>query len=516
MVNFWWVSRPKRKLNSVPEVLAIISEISLDQEWEGQKRRQISFEDQLERAGIKRVGERRDQGGSGARTYIAWLKSLGLLFKQNSTGQLKLTLAGESIMRGEHTVEVIRNQVLKYQFPSAYSISRGVDVSRRFKIRPFIFLLRLLLDHRIEYLTNNEIAKIVIVEAENETDACFEYIVSRILSYRSYGDSILEEDFFEKYINGKVDPDVPFRKLTDTANTFVNWLEYTQLIWRGPEQRIEILPDKRNEVAEIIRNTGAFIDRVEDEEFFQRKYGLDPYHTKDTRNLTKTQTITPKIIRTNQIQKAFIAASIRKPIAKINSKIIDEISGTTGYDHRLVEDTLMRLYPRGAIGAFLPEYFDMAFSGREEATKFELATVEIFQDVFGFEANHVGPIGLSPDVLIISDSEGYQAIIDNKAYARYTISNDHHNRMVRNYIGNLSRYSPAPHDLAFFTYIAGGFGPTFSSQVQKIYNETGIRGSGINVSNMIKLVEDYPQKGYTHATLRNIFSLNREIILSDI
>ena len=96
MVNFWWASRPKRKLNSVPEVLAVISAISLDQEWEGQRSRHLSFEDQLEVAGIKRVGERRDQSGSGARTYIAWLKSLGLLFKQESSGQLKLTLAGET------------------------------------------------------------------------------------------------------------------------------------------------------------------------------------------------------------------------------------------------------------------------------------------------------------------------------------------------------------------------------------------------------------------------------------
>ena len=158
----------------------------------------------------------------------------------------------------------------------------------------------------------------------------------------------------------------------------------------------------------------------------------------------------------------------------------------------------------------------MAFSGREEATKFELATVELFRDVFGYETRHIGPIGLTPDVLLLSDEYGYQAIIDNKAYAKYTISNDHHNRMVHNYIGNLSRYSNSPHDLAFFSYIAGGFGSHFSSQVQKIYQETGIRGSGINVSNMIKLIEDYPAKGYTHATLKDLFTLNREIDLSDL
>ena len=33
----------------------------------------------LEKAGLKREGERRDQTGGGARTYKAWLASLGLI-----------------------------------------------------------------------------------------------------------------------------------------------------------------------------------------------------------------------------------------------------------------------------------------------------------------------------------------------------------------------------------------------------------------------------------------------------
>lgn len=29
MLNYWWVTRPKRKLNSVPEVLAAFADLSL-------------------------------------------------------------------------------------------------------------------------------------------------------------------------------------------------------------------------------------------------------------------------------------------------------------------------------------------------------------------------------------------------------------------------------------------------------------------------------------------------------
>ena len=71
MINYWFVSRPKRKLNSVPDILTIFADISLGQRWEGQRTKQRSLEDELEAKGIKRIGDRRDASGSGARTYRA-------------------------------------------------------------------------------------------------------------------------------------------------------------------------------------------------------------------------------------------------------------------------------------------------------------------------------------------------------------------------------------------------------------------------------------------------------------
>jgi len=517
LLNYWWVTRPKRKLNSIPDVLATFAEMSLDQEWQGQRESHLSFEDALEQAGLKRKGERRDQTGGGARTYKAWVASLGLIFTQESTGKIKLTLAGEAIMAGDSPVEVLKNQILKYQFPSSFSLSRGVQVSPRFKIRPFRFLLKLLNDSEIEYLTEEEIAKIIVTKAENETDKCYRYIVDKILEFRQRGDMIHEEDFFEKYKSskGEVNPEHPFSHLMDLANTIVNWLEYTQLVKRDSGQ-VRILDDKKSEVQHILSVSSSFIDRPEEHEYFQRKYGLDPKHKKDTRNLTETKTITTKIIAEQKIKQAYITESLKQPITKITTALIDKISEQTGFGDKLVEETLLKLYPRGSVGAFMTEYFEMAFKGRDEAVDFEKATVELFQNVFGFEAKHVGPIGLTPDVLILSDEDGYQAIIDNKAYSKYTISNDHHNRMVHNYIKNLERYSNSDVPLAFFSYIAGGFGKNINSQINDIVDVTGISGSAMSVSNMIKLVELYEPKNYTHKSIRDIFSVNRQILLSDL
>lgn len=517
MLNYWWVTRPKRKLNSIPEVLSTFAEISLDQEWQGQRDSHLSFEGALEKAGLKRKGERRDQTGGGARTYRAWVASLGLIFTQESTGKVKLTLAGEAIMNGDSPVDVLKNQILKYQFPSSFSLSRGVQVSQRFKIRPFRFLLKLLSNSDISYLTEEEIAKIIVVEAEDETDKCYEYIVKRVLEFRHKSDSCLEKDFFEKYkpSRGSVNPGHPFSHLFDLANTIINWLEYTQLIKRESRQ-ISILEDKIEEVKSILSNKPAFIDRPDQQEVFQRKYGLDPKHKKDSRNLTETRTITAQMIAEQKIRQVYIGESLKTPISKITPALVDKITEKTGFDNKLVEETLLRLYPRGSVGAFMTEYFEMAFKGRDEATEFEKATAELFQEVFGFESRHVGPIGLTPDVLILSDSAGYQAIIDNKAYSKYTISNDHYNRMVHNYIGNLNKYSSSTAPLAFFTYIAGGFGKNIDTQIKGIADATGVNGSAMSVSNMIKLVETYNSSNYDHKKVKDIFAVNRQIILSDV
>lgn len=517
MINYWWVTRPKRKLNSIPEVLATFANLSLNQEWEGQRDSHLAYEDALEGAGLKRKGERRDQTGGGARTYKAWLVSLGLIFTQETTNKIKLTLAGEAIMNGDSPVSVLTNQILKYQFPSSFSISRGVQVAERFKIRPFRFLLKLLDDTKIGYLTQEEIAKIIVTEAENESDKCYNYIVDRIIQFRNFGDSCLEADFFEKYHSskGEVNPECPDRHLMDLANTIINWLEYTQLTKRQ-NGKIEILPDKKDDVRKILRDKPNFIDRPEQHEYFQRKYGVDPKHKKDNRNLAKTQTVTAMAIEKQKVKQAYIIESLEHPITRITPTIVDYIVQRTGIDGKTVENILIETYPHGSIGAFMTKYFEMAFKGRDEATEFEKATVQLFQDVFGFEAKHVGPIGLTPDVLLLSDSEGYQAILDNKAYHKYTITNDHYNRMVHNYIGNFQKYSESDKPLAFFSYIAGGFGSNIDTQLKNIVDATKVNGSAMSVSNIIKMVEQHQNKPYSHQKIRDIFSLNRQVLIDDI
>ena len=516
-LNYWWVTRPKRKLNSIPEVLAAFSNVALSVRWSASRNVHILFEEELERDGLKRVGERRDHSGSGGRTYQAWLSSLGLIFIQESTGTPFLTLAGESILEGKSPVEILKNQVLKYQFPSPFGIK--THVSDKFKVHPFIFLLRLLKDSRIEYLTEEEIAKVVMTEGVNDSEKCFEYVVERVLAFRESGDKSLPSDFIDAHApsTGRVNLNHPYSHLTDTANTMINWLEYTQLIFRD-EGKMMISPERNEEVNRILSQKVTFIDRPEDHEFFQRKYGLDPWHQKDTRNLLNTGMVSSRVIDMQRIRQAFIAFSMRRPIAQINADIIMDIATQTGTDKVLVENVLYKEYPHGAIGGFLSGYYEMAFKGRDEAIDFEIATTSIFKEILGYNAVHLGQTGSksAPDVLLISDDDGYQAIIDNKAYSQYSISGDHHNRMVHNYIENVSNYSDSSYGIGFFSYIAGGFSKNIDSQIKSIYDETGVAGSAISVANLIKLVENSQNTSYSHSKIRDIFGVNRQVCLQDI
>lgn len=520
MLNYWWVTRPKRKLNSIPDILGVFAEQALNQVWSGQRNSHLSFEDTLEKSGLKREGNRRDQTGGGARTYKAWLVSLGLIFSQSVTKQLQLTLAGEAIMNGSSPVNVLTNQVLKYQFPSSYSLGRGVNVNTRFCIHPFWFLLKLLMDKRITWLTQEEIAKIIITEAENETDNCYEYIVKRILDFRNSGNTCLASDFEKHYkpSKGNVNPAHPYSHLEDTANTIINWLEYTQLVIRS-DGKLGILDDCQEKVALIIENHLPFIKRPEDHEFFQRRYGLDPLHQKDTRNLNKTQTITAYMIAEHRIKQSFISYSLKEPIGGITAALINKIAIQTGIKEEIVSEVLHENYPHGSIGAFMSNYFEMAFRGTKDCRKFEETTANIFRTVFDFQADWLGSAWSGkevPDILLTSTKYNFQAIIDTKAYSRYDLPTTQRDRMIHHYLPDISLYGSNSMPTAFFSYIAGGFSSTIANPLNKIVTESGINGSALTVELFIKMAEKHSENPYTHAEIKNILSSNKKIELDDL
>lgn len=516
--DYWWVTRPKRRLASIPAELAAFFSIAQDQKWTGCRRAHIAFEELLESSGTKRTGERRDAAGSGGRTHAAMLYSLGLWFELD--GIVHPTLAGEALMNGGNAVEILKKQILNYQYPSPYSKKRQISVSDRFRLRPFIFLLKLLCSPRLGgWISQEEIAFVAALKADEESSECVDAVVNDILRFREAGretaDSALMlfgKDYFSEH-GAKVP------NLMDIANTAVNWLDFTQLIKRSGKI-IELDPEKRIEVENILDGIKPLIKYPVSDDIYQRKYGVDPSHRKDTRNLLDTKTITANITDRNLVMKAFMEYASLHPVTEINADVVEKTAQRAGVKKETAEKILLKTYPNcsSVINLFLIDYREMAFKGRDEAVDFEKATANIFSRVFGYKAQHLGQTGAksAPDVLLFSDSDGYQAVIDNKAYSRYSISGDHHNRMVYSYIRKISSYSQYSCPIGFFAYISGGFAPGIDGQIRKEASEAGVHGSGAAVSVFIKLIEKHMQRRYTHSELRKIFSLDREIHLSDI
>jgi hypothetical protein len=507
--DYWFVTRPKRKLNTIPEVLAAFCAVALDKKWTKNRELHIAFEEELENTGTKRVGERRDGSGSGGRTHAAMLFSLGLWFEKND--KVYLTLAGDAIMNGKPPVDILKKQVIRFQYPSAYSAK---SVNQRFKIRPYIFLLRIINDSRICFLSQQEIAYIIALEAENETKECYEHVVNRVLEFRKRGEKMFEHDYFDKRKASK-------NNLMDVANTMMNWIDYTQLVYRVNVDGVSLVfneTERETEINDILNSVPKFYSYPVEPDIYQRQYGLDPWHQKDTRNLLNTNAVSSETIDKNRILKVFFNYSSLKPIFSITNEVIIYVSKMAGTKDSFTERVLTKMYPHGALGGYLSNYRNMAFQGRDEAVNFEIATANLFYEVFGYKTVHLGQSGSKsvPDVLLISDSEGYQALIDNKAYERYSISGDHHNRMVHNYIGGISNYSSNKYPIGFFVYISGGFSKNIDQQIIKVVKDSKVHGSAITVSNLISMIEKHMDNPYSHAQLKQIFGIDKKISLTDI
>ena len=132
-------------------------------------------------------------------------------------------------------------------------------------------------------------------------------------------------------------------------------------------------------------------------------------------------------------------------------------------------------------------------------------------------AEHVGPIGNTPDVFVESSEFEFAGIIDNKAYKNgYSISGAHKRVMEDEYIPNYQEYGHTEYPLAFYTYIAGSFGTNINSQLAEITRDTGVDGSAMPVDILIDFAQDYAEQGYNQEFLKGLFSVNREVRLADL
>lgn len=503
--NHWFVSRQKRKLTTVYPALIAYSDVCEGHVWNSET--QLKFEDELAERGITDHGtlraRRNNQGGGGTRTLFKQMKDLGLVFLEENNKKCRLTLIGDEIVRGKISfAEAMRTQLQRYQYPSAAVWKGRYGVSHEFKIHPFQFLLRLLQVPSLEgRLTMEETYGIVIFEAKSDDDRNLQEVADHIISYRN--------GCYTGFHNDTV------KKTYDIANTLFNYIGITGFVDRD-NSAIRIREGKERDVAAFISGWKSFIPNPELTENYQRRYGRGN-QTRDLRNFDRDAVRTRRERNEARIRTEYIILSLSTPITEITHDIVRTVSDRTGVDERFVENYLRQNYPRGNIGDFFMSYREMAHMGRSGAAEFEIATRELFNNLFHMDAERIGQIGNTPDVFVKSESEGFCGIIDNKAYRdRYSISGNHKRVMEDVYIPRYRSYGHTDLPLAFYSYIAGSFGININGQLLEITSDTGIPGSAMSVDLLIDFAQDYVDKGYDHSTIKYLFSINREIRLADI
>ena len=509
MYEHWFVSRPKRQLTTILQCVVAFSDVCLGEVWSGNHDLQLKFEDELQHRSITEHGNLRARksgaGGGGTRTLFKQMKDLGLVFTEDENGKCRLTLVGESLVKGEISfVEAMRMQLQKYQYPSATSCRGSGAVSESFRVHPFQFMFRLLRDPRLDNILNmDEMYGIVIHQADSDSESCLEKVIGMILKHRQ---GVKVPEFRS---------DTDSRAYSNIANTFFNYISLCQYTDRGMGS-ISIRSGKEADADAFIQESPKFFKHPELTENYIRAYGRGRA-AKDLRNFDRDSALSQKELNEARIQKEYVLLALKTPITGITPDVVSHITAHTGIDEKTVEKYLLKTHADGNIGDFFLSYRELAQMSREGAKDFELATCEVFNKIFKMKATHTGPKGNTPDVFVESDEYNFCGIIDNKAYKKgYCISGDHLRVMEDVYIPNYRTYGETDKPLAFYTYISGSFGANMNSWLKRITADTGINGSAMPVDLFINFAQDYAEKKYTHGTVRNIFSLNREVTLSDI
>lgn len=512
--NLWWTTRPKRKLITIVDALRTFLAIAEGKPWKGNRNLHIDLEDALEKYELKGEGERRDGSGSGGRTYANWLYSFGLYF-EDSNGLVRVTLAGEDLIKGFPPVSILTNQILNFQYPSPFSRKPNINVSSRFKIFPFRFILKLLLHPKLDgFLGQGEIARFVITEAETDKD--LNSVADKIIAYRKSNkdDSVFDEKFERFY--KKLD------ELETVANTFINQLEFTQFIGRlDGESKIYILDSKKSEIEKLLNQSKPLLTITDGKnENFQRSYGVGPNYQKDTRKFTAISSITSNQVEKSKVLLALSDILANQPIKSINSNVLNQIAEKTGVKQSNVEKIISSIGVQPSYDLFEEKYLQFSVGDKQFATEFEKATEGIFgKEGLGFITKWIGSKGINPDVLAISIEKGNQflGVLDTKASNNYSIGSNNRRAMIHDYIPLYKNYTyeGTKTDLAFFSYIAGGFKSTIDNGINLISKEARVNGSAITANVLLKLLRKHRSSPFTKTDFKRIFSLNRQILPTD-
>lgn len=499
-INHWVITRPKRKLILVPELLKIFYSIASGEKWERNRSIQLKYEKALKESEWKAQNVSKD--ASGARTYAALLFMLGLWYE--SKDGVNLTLAGNEIINDMSAVEVLTKQLLDMQFPSAYSKKRTVNVSDSFHVQPYRFILNLFLNKEFTEITQDEIGFCLVPFAKRNSnlDECAELI----REFREKPERIIKKAVEISETSSD--------NLRNIGNTAVNQFLITGFFNEGDETKSLILTQdgKQKSVSFLKKLRKNLISYNGDDVEFQKRYGTGIFKTKDYSDSHRGELyISPN---KKKILQQFYMISSKQPIYEYSDDLVGIIKLSSGESEEAIRDVLKVFPLETQVADFEKIYQNISVGGKEFATEFEKKTSSLFLDGFGLDAEWVGSKPRHPDIFVFLDHKNLRhGIIDTKAYKEYSLPLDQKNKMANIYIPKFREitHNKKIYRLAFFGYIAGGYTNSMSSSFNELISWVDVPGHYITAKNFLLLLRAQRKNPYSVDELMILFSLNQEL-----
>lgn len=420
----------------------------------------------LSALGVKvAANEARVANSGGFRTYLAQLACLGFFWKDPVTKQFSTTYAGECLIEAKDPLTLLRCQLLRMQFPSVYGLGPNVAISPNMHVKPFRFLIKLLMDERLGFrMTCDEMA-VPVIYGRREED--YEKCVEKILKMRASGgvlDSVLDsvDDVRTPKRCNYGDPDGDRRKglidAVEIANTAKNYLIAAVLVTSCVDapKSFELIGDE--EIYETIASWLTEPVEKLDERFeaaWQQRFGRFN-QTKAVRSLKKrTVNGFEALIRTR-----FISGVSENPFG---FDVDDFVGSEAERWGKKREDVARIIDPiRHRVSSLEREVvMRAAYSGGKEAIVLEKAVTSIFRRL-GFDwTRHCGQLrsdrlGGYPDVWIQAKGDSNGGWIDTKATMKYDFPVSDINKLGQ-YYKHCEKELDSSAQAAFFMYVAGGF-----------------------------------------------------------
>lgn len=565
--KFWGIPRGKRSLRVSIDVLKAIEPVMIGRVMSKELQKEI--DEFLVGEGLKRERKKIHPNPGSLRGNLTNFKAFGLIYLDFDS-RVHLTKVGEELIDDSTPeaiwLDLLRKQILNFQYPCPYAQKGNSKIISDYKIKPYRFILELLLTDELNYITLDEAARfLVFAENHNQKNV----IKNSILNYRDSDEKAVLEAYFNRFdsrgielhrgnlISEHVDEIADITGISEDEVSDILMQEVKVEETYRPNSRwtatygsrVDVVSTMKTHLTEadlidsaaddfrLTKNLEAEVKDLftNDKEHFPEELIPFPGYSSSLNKDEKTR-LKLKFLNTygrgwstdEGIQRTALEGEVSSP-QKIRGRIIEDLYDEAVRVHALSKKEAVDFikdrtqYPKTEINNivknnkslslddFKNHFIEVGCDGSRNL-EFEKMCRTVF-DKLGFEADHVGQQGRMPDVIAVY-SENRAGLIDAKATSgSYSVTSSDE-RAMRDYIDKFKKEDEVNVD--FFLFAAGTTANTSDTNIKNIYQDTGVRGSIISTAVLMDLLDYQMNDIRSCSQLAELFKLNKEILNSSL